>query len=419
MEFNGRILVIDDDTAILETYQDILDQDHHEDSFITDNDLFENIDPEINITVDQYDVKLFSKPDLGIREIQIAQDAHNPFAVAFIDMKMPGMDGVETAKQIWMIDPDIKIVIVTAYTEYAVNDIINMLGRQDILLLRKPFYPEEIRQLSKTLTQNWNLEQAEKQHRKRLEKAVAERTSELKKKNDRLRQLDKEKSNFIGYLSHEINTPLNWISATDIMDKEELNKNNTEMIKLIDKGVERISGLMSAMVSYFQISDPERKINFKKILLDEEIKSSIAEYENDIQRKQLKIQVEIQKGKSIHADPGLFKILASALISNAVMFSESGGTVRICASCEKGNVLFSIRDQGCGIDPDRINDIFNPFSNLEAARHGNQGFGLSLPKAKAIADLHKWDIRAWSSGAYKETGFAVLMKDKGCLLEKI
>lgn len=66
--------------------------------------------------------------------------------------------GIVTAGRIWTIDPNIKIVIVTAYHEYAPEDIVQITGRQDLLYVNKPFNHEEIRQLARALLNQWNLE---------------------------------------------------------------------------------------------------------------------------------------------------------------------------------------------------------------------------------------------------------------------
>ncbi len=410
METNDRILVIDDDKAILETYQGILTPEDTDTVLTTGANLFDDVVSELNVEMKRYDLQLCSSPEKGIEAVEAAKAAGRPFAVAFIDMKMPGMDGAQTSKKIWEIDPDVKIVIVTAYSEFGVDDIIQTVGRHDILFLRKPFYQEEIQQFAKTLTHIRHLEQINKQHRQILEQTVEEKTCDLKRTNERLVKLDKEKSAFIGYLSHEINTPLNWISATDIMDKDELSENNREMVKLVEKGLERISGLMDEMISYFQISDLDTKINPVPMSLNESVALALNKSDMDIQRKQIDVEVDIPNSESVKADPLLFDSIVFIIINNAIRFSEPKGRVRINAVSENSTVLFTVRDQGCGIDPEGIDLIFDPFSNLEAGRHGNQGYGLSLPKAKLIADIHGWDIRAWSIGPGKETGFTVLMK---------
>ena len=80
-----------------------------------------------------------------------------PFAVAFIDMKMPGIDGATTAKKIWELDPEIKIVIVTAFGECSPDDIVTIVGRDDLFYLNKPFNQGEIKQFTRALLEQWNL----------------------------------------------------------------------------------------------------------------------------------------------------------------------------------------------------------------------------------------------------------------------
>jgi sigma-B regulation protein RsbU (phosphoserine phosphatase) len=94
----------------------------------------------------------------GIKAVQAALEEQMPFAAAFVDMMMPGMDGAETAKEIWRIDPQMKIVIVTAYSDYTPDDIVRKVNRDDLFYLRKPFNPAEIKQFARALTAQWNLE---------------------------------------------------------------------------------------------------------------------------------------------------------------------------------------------------------------------------------------------------------------------
>ena len=77
-------------------------------------------------------------------------EAELPFSVAFVDMRMPkGMDGLETIKRIWKIDPNLQVVICTAFSDHSMDDVIDCLGYSDrLLLLRKPLAQDEARQLA-------------------------------------------------------------------------------------------------------------------------------------------------------------------------------------------------------------------------------------------------------------------------------
>jgi sigma-B regulation protein RsbU (phosphoserine phosphatase) len=156
---NRRILIIDDDPGVRDSYDQILASKPVSDIMSKGKDLFAEKDESIEAKPSlQYDITLTDCGEAGVSAVQEAVSRQSPFAAAFIDMMMPGIDGAETARQIWCIDPDIKIVIVTAYSDYTPDDIINLVGREDLFYLRKPFNPAEIRQFARALTNQWELE---------------------------------------------------------------------------------------------------------------------------------------------------------------------------------------------------------------------------------------------------------------------
>jgi len=156
---NRRILIVDDDPGVRDSYDQILSADPVSDIMAKGKDLFDarNEDSVASPKL-QYDITLTDCGEAGVTAVKESVGSQRPFAAAFIDMMMPGIDGAETAKQIWCIDPDIKIVIVTAYSDYTPDDIVNLVGREDLFYLRKPFNPVEIRQFARALTNQWELE---------------------------------------------------------------------------------------------------------------------------------------------------------------------------------------------------------------------------------------------------------------------
>ncbi len=163
MTENNRILIIDDDPGVRDSYKEILFPVPKEEVLQKGALLFgEPGQQHEEIERQQYDLTFAEKGEEGVEAVKKAIEEKSPLALAFIDMKMYGIDGAETSKRIWAIDPDIKIVIVTAYSEYTPDDIIRVTGRDDIFYLRKPFNPEEIRQFARVLTNEWNLERERK-----------------------------------------------------------------------------------------------------------------------------------------------------------------------------------------------------------------------------------------------------------------
>jgi len=119
---------------------------------------------------------------------------NEPFTLAFIDVRMPpGWDGMETAKRIRALDPEIELVIVTAYSDHSIEEIVRAVGSSDkLLFLRKPFDPDELRQLALSLTSKWYLSRLADQQRKDL--AVSEY---------RFRSLVETTSDFVWEVDHE------------------------------------------------------------------------------------------------------------------------------------------------------------------------------------------------------------------------
>jgi len=401
-EKNRKVLIIDDDMGIRDSYEAILQPEQESCSISTGRSLFESPSGQAGPAVREgYELSLAENGTVGIEKVRAARAENRPFAVAFSDMKMPGLNGAETSRRIWEIDPDIKIVIVTAYNEYSVDELITIVGREDLLFLRKPFHEEEILQFAATMTHIWVLERKNRHHRRILHQTVMERTSQLVEANRRLQKSDNEKSAFMGYLSHSINTPLNWIGVTEMMDKDELNEDNKALIGFVEDGFERLSEFMSEMISYFDISNPGLKMELEQLSL-KKIMTTILELETgNITRKKLDVQISIPDDITVFADFKLFHKLVHVLVNNAIMFSGAGGRVAIEVHEEEGALRLDIRDWGCGIAPDKIPGIFDPYTNLGDLRRKTPGFGLSLTKAKTIADLHAWDLTAWSHGAEK------------------
>src|SRR3954453_21780690 len=95
----------------------------------------------------------------AIEKVGEAWRSQQPYAMAFVDMRMPpGIDGVQTIEGLWKEDPDLQVVLCTAYSDYSWSDVLNRLDVRDrLLLLKKPFDPIEVFQLANALTTKWVL----------------------------------------------------------------------------------------------------------------------------------------------------------------------------------------------------------------------------------------------------------------------
>ncbi|MBT3235786.1 MAG: response regulator [Bdellovibrionales bacterium] len=151
---NNRILIIDDDEGICDSYRSILAPSE---STTMELETLFGKEEESGLTQEIYfDLTVANQGQQGYQLVKEAIEQESAFCVAFIDMRMPpGWDGLETAKAIRKLDPNIYIVIVTAYADKSADELHQALKR-DVLLLRKPFLSEEIYQLARNLSTSWN-----------------------------------------------------------------------------------------------------------------------------------------------------------------------------------------------------------------------------------------------------------------------
>ncbi len=187
-EHNRRILVIDDNQAIHEDFRKVLVAEDNGDLSAQETLLFGK---EVNAqTPYSFTVDSAYQGQAGLDCIKHSLKKKNPYALAFVDIRMPpGWDGIETVRRIWQLDPEIQIVLCTAFSDYSWEDILERLDTQDrLLFLKKPFDHTEVRQLAGSLTEKWNLMQEVQSRFTNLNQLVAEQTAELKNKNLRLQK---------------------------------------------------------------------------------------------------------------------------------------------------------------------------------------------------------------------------------------
>lgn len=202
-ETNTRILIIDDNPAIHADFLKILGRTRPTASALASAEasLFgDDSTPAARNVVKSPAFELDSahQGKEGYAMVQQALAEGRPYAMAFVDIRMPpGWDGVETMHHIWQIDPDIQIVICTAYSDYSWEEMTGGPERADsVLILKKPFDNIEVVQISHALTKKWTLAQQAKLTMEMLDQLVEQRTRELNQTLFRLQDEMSQKARF-------------------------------------------------------------------------------------------------------------------------------------------------------------------------------------------------------------------------------
>ncbi len=179
---NRRILIVDDTASIHEDFRKIL-----------------GADTAGAPSLDSLEATLFGATAAPPRQAFVLDSAYQgqealalvnqalaanaPYALVFIDMRMPpGWDGLQTIEALWNVDPNLQIALCTAYSDYSFEAIEARLKYNDqLLILKKPFDPLEIRQMASALTWKWQLAQDAALKVINLERTIEERVQELLK----------------------------------------------------------------------------------------------------------------------------------------------------------------------------------------------------------------------------------------------
>lgn len=161
-----RILIVDDQQEIHDTFDRIFGEERTDDAALDDFEsrFLEEEDGEheevcIDMSEIQYELEHVNSGERALEAVQESVERKEEYSVAFVDMRMPtGMDGMETAEQLWRIDPNLHVIICTAYSDHVWRHVVERLGHNDqLLLLKKPFEADEARQLALALSEKSRL----------------------------------------------------------------------------------------------------------------------------------------------------------------------------------------------------------------------------------------------------------------------
>ena len=216
---SARILVIDDNPRIHRDFELVLLEELENPELDTDEERLYGVAVKRGQPRLVYSLDHASSGMEGIGKVNQSLADNRPYQMAFVDIRMPGLDGVETIGQIWQADPNIQIVICTAYADYSQDDLATRLGHTDkLLVLKKPFDNIEVTQLARTLTKKWQLARQAALKLEQMELLVSRRTQRVLELQahevQRLREQDQLKQKFLNQLAQELRMPLALIAGS-------------------------------------------------------------------------------------------------------------------------------------------------------------------------------------------------------------
>ena len=384
---NRKILVIDDQESIRDDFVKILGSGGAGESGASSarSAFFgEEAQDENRVT---FELSTASQGEEGMQVLRDHKAAGNPFAMAFVDMRMPpGIDGLQAIRGLWEIDEDLQVVICTAYSDYSFEEIIDELGQSDrLLILKKPFDPVEVRQLAAALTGKWNVARRERAQ-----------MDELRVANQRAEAASQAKSDFLANMSHEIRTPMNaLLGYVDLMcDPDATDENRARYGQTVRKSGEHLLNILNDILDVSRIEASRLVVNaadFSPFGLAHEVASLLR---SQALEKDLTLSLEVAGAipQIVESDLVRVRQVLLNLVGNAIKFTEEGNVrlvVRLDGSVESDHryVCFDVIDTGVGIPEADLDMIFEPFSQVDTSstrEYGGSGLGLTICRRLAL-----------------------------------
>ena len=348
-----------------------------------------------------------------------------------LDWMMPGMPGVSVLKAL-RADPTterIPVIMLTARGQQA--DRAQALGLGAAAYLTKPFSPlellakvEEVSREVETLVseatarlkapaaRNGELHAADPQMAlyvrdlKQMIEAERARARQLEEANERLRLLDRLKSDFLSFISHELRTPLNHLAACELFDPTDDPRDRATMLDAMRAGYERLQAFVCTGLEYFDWMAGGREPGLGHADLGAVVHGVVRETPA---LRAPGFDLELALAPATCRVRGSGEALARVvhvLVDNALKFGGERAWVRISLDVDGATAILTVRDRGRGFAPELARELLRPFTIADVAHHAD-GTALNLALATAIVEAHGGQLRAESCGPDTGSVFTV------------
>lgn len=231
--------------------------------------------------------------------------------------------------------------------------------------------------------------------------------------NDRLKELDQLKSEFVSLATHQLRSPLSSIKGYLSLIKEgdygAINNEVSEAIDIVYKSTQNLITVVGDFLDVSRIELGKMKYDFVSFDFNQLVSQAVAELKPSVISSGLVMSYIVDQGKDykIRGDQGKLKQVIVNLIDNAVKYTPSGNIKIYLSSAEKV-IKLTIEDSGIGMSKELIPLLFNKFTRLEDATKANiHGTGLGLYVVKQMVEAHHGKVWAESDGPGKGSKFFV------------
>jgi signal transduction histidine kinase len=323
------------------------------------------------------------------------------FSLILLDVKMPIMDGYQTAELIYQRDKlkHTPIIFITAH-DYEEEEMFKGYKAGAVDFIRKPFKPELLRSKVAVFVDLYRKNKLLRQQEERLqeinndlmllnrdlEQRVLERTVELEQVNKELKELNLSKDKFLSVISHDLRNPLTSLLLSSKNLSNETESINPRTIKLhadiIHRTSNKILQQLNELVEWAKNQREKTNFNPEKLQLAKAINQSLELLKAGAIQKSIKFDNSVPEDIYIHADPLMLRSILQNIVTNAIKFTRrGGGLIKVTAKPMDSMVEICVRDNGVGMSEETkkrlLNDAVSPsLSGTEQEKGSGLGFML-------------------------------------------
>lgn len=408
---NRRILLVDDNLAIHDDFRRILTPPR----LTKDIDeaaaaLFGADADEPEVVSEPFELDYAQQGQEACEKAALAVAANRPYALAFVDMRMPpGWDGLTTIGKLWEIDPHVQVVICTAYSDRSWSEIQAALTARDRwLILKKPFDKVEVLQLAQALTEKWHLTRLSKLQLATLEEHVAHRTEQL-------HRAIQVKNEFLANISHELLTPMHGIIGTlGVIAEGPLTEDQSASLCDAQTCADNLNQLLQQIVAFNQAEAGSLTLDPLPFSPAELLAEVGGVYRARAHHKGLALRIQVAPSLPavLQAPAPVIRQILLALVDNAVKFTARGAvTLRVAGEAER--LCFTVEDTGIGMSTDQLSWVSLPFAQVDGGlARRNTGIGLGFPLAKRLVSSLGGELMLTSQpGAGTTVSFTIAARE--------